>query len=190
MLACFFRHMLSDVMQQFSKSIGSRQIEVSILVSSFCISNLMRGVKLLGYVFETHCCCYYKFNFLSSLLWKRRKRMGKITYMCFIPSLPLIYGLEIQFFYVNWTVNYEQSERELNLCVCLRPSIQLTMETESECDCLSWCSGHQERDNTSHQSLQENNPHWLIPGLQLQPSASCEEGGRRNSDGVVTQSSE
>jgi hypothetical protein len=43
--------------------------------------------------------------------------MGKNTYVRFIPSLSLIYGLEIKCFSVNWSVNYEQSERELILCV-------------------------------------------------------------------------
>lgn len=41
--------------------------------------------------------------------------MGKNTYVPYIPSLSLIYGIEIKFFYVNWTVNCE--ERESYICV-------------------------------------------------------------------------
>jgi hypothetical protein len=35
------------------------------------------------------------------------------------------------------------------------------------CVCFAACSGHQGRDDTSHQSLQETHPHWPIPQLQI-----------------------
>jgi hypothetical protein len=42
------------------------------------------------------------------------------------------------------------------------------METEWERErFLSGRSGHQERDDTDHQSLQETHPHRAIPQLQI-----------------------
>jgi hypothetical protein len=52
-----------------------------------------------------------------TFLWRTGKQIGKNKY-AFIPVLFLIYCLEITFFCVKWTMNYEQSERGLNLCAC------------------------------------------------------------------------
>jgi hypothetical protein len=43
-----------------------------------------------------------------------------------------------------------------------------------QCDSLSGCSGHEERYDNGHQSLQETCSHQLISQLQFQPSTTCE----------------
>jgi hypothetical protein len=43
--------------------------------------------------------------------------MGKNKYVVFLPALSLIYGLEIKFFCLKWTVNYEQSETAKSVCL-------------------------------------------------------------------------